>query len=229
MTISTNMQRRIFGIFVAGGSGTRMGSDTPKQFLELDGRPILQRTIEKFVEAVPGMTVITVLPKAYFETWKDLCVKHALDCPQILVEGGITRFHSVKNALAKVPDGATVLIQDGVRPLVSTELIRSMLEAVSEQTPAIVPTLPVVDTLKSKDQSKPDPDRSEILAVQTPQIFLSEQIKEAYKAGFNTAFTDDASVAKYKKIPLTFVQGERFNIKITTPEDLELAQLLLKR
>lgn len=223
------MSRIIYGIFVAGGSGTRMGSQTPKQFLELGGKPILQRSIEKFLEAIPEIKIITVLPKEHFGTWKELCVRYALDCPQIIVEGGFTRFHSVKNALAKVPDGSIVFIHDGVRPMISVELIREMNTKMDDGARALVPAVPVVDTLKSKDPDGDDPDRSRIVAVQTPQVFLSEDIKEAYKLGFDTAFTDDASVAKRKKIPLTFVDGERFNIKITTPEDLELAELLLSR
>lgn len=223
------MDRRIFGIFVAGGSGTRMGTQIPKQFLELGGKPVLQRTIEKFLEAVPDMKIITVLPGEHFGTWKELCVRYAMDCPQILVEGGFTRFHSVKNALAKVPDGCVVFIHDGVRPLVSTALIRQMASLMEDGARALVPVIPVVDTLKSKDQNGPDPDRSRVVAAQTPQVFLSEDIKSAYRQGYDTAFTDDSSVARRKNIPLSFVEGERFNIKITTPEDLELAEYLLKR
>lgn len=206
-----------------------MGSQTPKQFLELGGKPVLQRTIERFLEAVPDMKIITVLPKEHFGTWKELCVKFALDCPQTLIEGGFTRFHSVKNALAKVPDGSIVFIHDGVRPFVSAALIREMASMMQHGQRALVPAIPIVDTLKSKNQEEPDPDRSRLVAVQTPQVFLSEDIKAAYVQGYDTAFTDDASVAKRKKIPLTFVDGERFNIKITTPEDMELAEWLLSR
>ena len=206
-----------------------MGSQTPKQFLELGGKPVLQRTIERFLEAVPDMKIITVLPKEHFGTWKELCVRYALDYPQTLVEGGFTRFHSVKNALAKVPDGSIVFIHDGVRPFVSAALIREMASMMQHGQRALVPAIPIVDTLKSKNQEEPDPDRSRLVAVQTPQVFLSEDIKAAYVQGYDTAFTDDASVAKRKKIPLTFVDGERFNIKITTPEDMELAEWLLSR
>lgn len=204
-----------------------MGTQIPKQFLDLCGKPILQRSIEVFLEAIPEIKVITVLPEEYMGMWKELCLKHALDCPQTLVRGGITRFHSVKNALAKVPDGSIVFIHDGVRPLVSADLLRSMLSMMDGGSGALIPALPVTDTLKSKDQSEPDPDRSRIVAVQTPQVFLSEDIKSAYRQGYDTAFTDDASVARRKGIPMAFVAGERFNIKITTPEDLELATLLL--
>ena len=221
------MRRKIYGIFVAGGSGTRMGGDTPKQFLLLDGRPILQYTIERFLEAEPDMKVITVLPKAHFQTWKDLCAIHSFHCPQILVAGGLTRFHSVQNALRKVPDGAIVSIHDGVRPLVSVDLVRRMLDRMQRGgCRALLPVLPVVDTLRSIEPGVPDPDRSKVVAVQTPQIFRSEDIKAAYTQAYDLSFTDDASVAARKEIPLAFESGERFNLKITTPEDLILAEAL---
>lgn len=224
------MRRIVYGIFVAGGSGTRMGGDTPKQFLLLDGRPILQCTIERFLEAEPEMKVITVLPKAHFQTWKDLCAIHSFHCPQTLVAGGLTRFHSVQNALRKVPEGAIVSIHDGVRPLVSADLVRRMLERMQRgECRALVPVVPVVDTLRSTDPATPDPDRSKVVAVQTPQIFRSEDIKAAYTQAYDLSFTDDASVAARKEIPLAFETGERFNLKITTPEDMILAEAILTR
>ena len=224
------MRRKIYGIFVAGGSGTRMGGDTPKQFLLLDGRPILQCTIERFLEAEPVMKVITVLPKAHFQTWKDLCAVHSFHCPQTLVAGGLTRFHSVQNALRKVPEGAIVSIHDGVRPLVSADLVRRMLERMqSGECRALLPVIPVVDTLRSTDPAAPDPDRAKVVAVQTPQMFRSEDIKAAYTQAYDLSFTDDASVAARKEIPLAFEAGERFNLKITTPEDLVLAEAILTR
>lgn len=225
------MHRKIYGIFVAGGSGTRMGGEVPKQFLLLDGRPILQRTIERFLEAEPELKVITVLPRAHFQTWKDLCAVHSFHCPQTLVAGGLTRFHSVQNALRKVPDGAVVSIHDGVRPLISAALVRRMLDrmASDEDCPALLPVVPVVDTLRSTDPGVPDPDRSKTVAVQTPQIFRSEAIKAAYRQAYDLSFTDDASVAARNGIPLAFEQGERFNLKITTPEDLVLAEAILTR
>ena len=223
------MRRKIYGIFVAGGSGTRMGGDLPKQFLLLDGRPILQCTIERFLEAEPDMKVITVLPRAHFQTWKDLCAVHSFHCPQTLVAGGLTRFHSVQNALRKVPDGAVVSIHDGVRPLLSAELIRRMLDRMSAGCRALLPVVPVVDTLRSTVPGTPDPDRSRVVAVQTPQIFRSEDIKAAYTQAYELSFTDDATVAARKGIPLTFEEGERFNLKITTPEDLILAEAILTR
>lgn len=215
------MGRKIYIIIVAGGSGSRMGASLPKQFLELDGVPILQRTIEKFVSAVPEAKIITVLPKSHIGTWKDMCIANALDCPQVIVEGGITRFHSVQNALKKVPDGAIVMVHDGVRPLVSVGLIKSLVEKMQTER-ALVPVVPVVDTLAADDGTYLD--RRRIRAVQTPQVFFSEDIKEAYTRAYDISFTDDASVLMKTGIPVTFVEGERFNIKITTPEDLVLAE-----
>lgn len=205
-----------------------MGAYIPKQFLELDGQTILQRSIERFLEAVPDVNVITVLPEAHVSTWKEICSTGSLDVPQILVKGGITRFHSVQNALKKVPDGAIVAIHDGVRPLVSAGLIRRMLEMMDGGCRALIPVVPVVDTLRSTDPSVPDPDRSKTVAVQTPQMFYSEDIKAAYRLPYSVSFTDDASVvAAAGKTPLSFIDGERRNIKITTPEDLRLAELYL--
>ena len=220
------MERKLFGIFVAGGSGSRMGSSVPKQFLELDGVPVLQRTIARFHDVFPDMTVITVLPQAHFDTWKSLCIKKGFNIPQILVSGGITRFHSVQNALSHVPDGALVMIHDGVRPLISRELI-SALALKAAEVPALIPVIPVVDTLKYTDGRYPDPQRSDIVCAQTPQCFWSEVIKDAYRQAYDIRFTDDASVVQAKNIPLSTMEGERFNLKITTPEDLLLAEYLI--
>lgn len=220
------MERKFYCVFVAGGSGTRMKSELPKQFIPLSGVPILQRTIERFLDAAPDMHVITVLPARNLDTWKEICSLGSLDVPQTIVTGGITRFHSVQNALKKVPDGAIVAIHDGVRPLVSVALIREMRRRMSECR-ALIPVVPVTDTLRSINPSEPDPDRSKIVAVQTPQMFLSEHLKAAYRQPYSTLFTDDASVAAANGISLSFIDGERYNLKITTPEDLGLAEYIL--
>ena len=220
------MARKRYAVFVAGGSGTRMGSDIPKQFLLLEGKPILQRSIEAFVEAEPDLTAIVVLSRTCIDYWKELCLAHSFDVPHIVVPGGLTRFHSVRNALEKVPDGALVAIHDGVRPLVSPALVRSLFEK-GESCPAVIPALPVTDTLRFRDTSLGDADREALVAVQTPQIFHSEALKAAYDQAYETAFTDDGSLARKYGIPLTLEEGERFNIKITTPEDLVLASAIL--
>ena len=228
------MGRKKYVIVMAAGSGTRMGADVPKQFIELNGKAILRMTIETFRQACPDVSVITVLPEAHMAYWKDYCLKNSFTCPQVLVKGGITRFHSVRNALEKVPEGAIVAIHDGVRPLISQELVSSMFEK-AEETPALIPVTPCVDTMKVLEKQGYElvsipgvkVDRSVLFGVQTPQIFHSEIIKEAYSQAYDTAFTDDASVLeKYGKNP-SYVAGERFNIKITTQDDLLLARAIL--
>lgn len=223
------MSRAVYAVFVAGGSGTRMGGDVPKQFLDLGGIPILQRSVERFLDAAPDSRVIVVLPERHLDQWQELCLQHAVSFPQTIVHGGMTRFHSVQNALEKVPDGAIVSIHDGVRPLFTPGLVRAMLDRM--QLPggpqALIPAVPVTDTLRSTDPSLPAPDRSRLVAVQTPQMFLSEVLKQAYRQPYDTAFTDDASVAQKKGIPLSYIEGERYNLKITTPDDLRLAEAIL--
>mgnify|MGYP003308332289 CR=1 FL=1 len=232
------MDRRRYVIVMAAGSGTRMGADLPKQFLKLDGKAILQRTIEVFLEACPGITVVTVLPQDYIEYWRSYCLRHNFICPQITVPGGITRFHSVRNALNKIPDGAVVAVHDGVRPLVTAGLVRDMFETAAE-VPALIPVLPCVDTMKVLEKKKirgeevlvtmsgQSVDRSLLYAAQTPQIFHSEVLKESYCQAFDTAFTDDASVVLKDGKNLSYLTGERFNIKLTTQDDLVLAKAIL--
>ena len=219
---------------MAAGSGTRMGSELPKQFIELGGKAILQRTIEIFLKASPGIKVVTVLPEAHIEYWKSYCLDHNFICPQIIVKGGITRFHSVKNALSRVPDEAIVAVHDGVRPLVSPAFVRQMFQ-IAQEKEALIPVIPGVDTMKvlnrKGDELVTAPgqsvDRSVLFGAQTPQIFHSEILKQAYDQAYDTAFTDDASVVdKYGK-NLSYLIGERFNIKITTKDDIILADAIL--
>ena len=228
------MSRKKYVIVMAAGSGTRMGSELPKQFIELDGKAILQMTIETFRKACPDVSVVTVLPEAHMAYWRQYCLDRHFTCPQILVKGGITRFHSVRNALEKIPEGAVVAVHDGVRPLISPELIREMYEK-AETVPALIPVIPCVDTMKVLETQDGElctvpgetVDRSRLFGAQTPQIFHSEIIKEAYSLAYDTSFTDDASVVdKYGK-NLSYVIGERFNIKITTQDDLLLARAIL--
>ena len=221
-------ERKKYLIALGGGSGTRFGSDVPKQFLPLGGVPILQRSISAFTAAVPGIKVITVLPSGETARWKELCQEHVFNTPQIIVAGGITRFHSVRAALEKVPDGALVAIHDGVRPLVSPRLIKDMFAAMAELR-ALIPALPVTDTLKFRETPGVGPDRSGLVAVQTPQVFRSEDIRAAYfETGYREDFTDDASVAAAFGLPVDLFPGEKLNFKITTPEDLALAELLVR-
>lgn len=223
------MSRAVYAVFVAGGSGTRMGGDVPKQFLDLGGIPILQRSVERFLDAAPDSRVIVVLPERHLDQWQELCLQHAVSFPQTIVHGGMTRFHSVQNALEKVPDGAIVSIHDGVRPLFTPGLVLAMLDRMQQPggPQALIPAVPVTDTLRSTDPSLPAPDRSRLVAVQTPQMFLSEVLKQAYRQPYDTAFTDDASVAERAGARIELFPGEKYNLKITTPEDLALARLLI--
>ena len=232
------MSRKKYAIIMAAGSGTRMGAELPKQFIELEGKAILQRTIEVFLNACPGVSIITVLPESHMDYWRQYCLDRNFICPQVLVKGGITRFHSVRNALDKVPEGAVVAVHDAVRPLVTEAFVKDMFEK-AETSPALIPVIPCVDTMKVLEMKKINGvdtlvpkegqtvDRSVLYAAQTPQIFHSEMLKEAYGQAFDTAFTDDASVVlKYGK-NLSYLLGERFNIKLTTQDDLVLAKAIL--
>ena len=228
------MDRKKYVIVMAAGSGTRMGCELPKQFIELAGKAILQRTIEVFLKAAPGIKVVTVLPEAHIEYWKNYCLDHNFICPQVIVKGGITRFHSVKNALSRIPDGAIVAVHDGVRPLVTPGFVSQMFDKAKERE-ALIPVIPCIDTMKvlhSKGEELvtaqgQSVDRSVLFGAQTPQIFHSEVLKQAYDQAYDTAFTDDASVVdKYGK-NLSYLIGERFNIKITTKDDIILANAIL--
>lgn len=220
-------QTPIYAIILAAGSGSRMGAAIPKQFLRLDGKTILQRSIERIHESIPEAKIITVLSKEYFKTWKEICAADSLDCPQVLVAGGITRFQSVRNALKKVPDGAIVLIHDGVRPFISGSKLNEML-AKMDDAQALIPTLALTDTIRWKEACGIELDRSKIISVQTPQFFHSELIKKAYDQAYRLSYTDDASVAESYGVEIKYTSGERYNIKLTTVEDLALAEFILK-
>ena len=219
---------------MAAGSGTRMGSELPKQFLEINGRPVLRQTMEVFLEACPDISIVTVLPQSYIDYWKDYCLKNSFTYPQVIVQGGFTRFHSVRNALDRIPDGAVVAVHDGVRPLVSVSLIRDIFLK-AETAPAVIPVIPCIDTMKVlasgelglKAVPGQHVDRSLLYGAQTPQVFHSELIKAAYSLPYDTSFTDDASVVEKYGKSLSYVDGERLNIKITTREDLLLAAAVM--
>lgn len=233
------MTRKKYLLLTAGGSGTRMGGPVPKQFMELGVKAVLHVTIDRFIHADPEIRVITVLPENYIPFWRDYCASRNLVVRQTLVKGGISRFHSVRNALSYVPDGALVAVHDGVRPLVSTEFISRMFR-LAEEVPALVPVVASVDTIRALERTIEDdgtvrfrqlegihPDRSILFRVQTPQIFHSEVLKAAYSLPYEVSFTDDASVVERYGVPISFADGEQLNIKITTPPDLKLAEAVL--
>ncbi len=208
-----------------------MGESLPKQFLRLGDKTILQHSVEKVLDAVPGVHIIMVIPQEYVDFWARECSALHFTAPQTIVQGGITRFHSVRNALEKVPDNAIVAIHDGVRPFASRKLISGLFEMAGSNA-ALVPVIPVTDTLKVLDSAlceKPSrtADRSELFGAQTPQLFWSETIKAAYGQPYDTSFTDDASVVRAFGVDVKYVPGEKTNIKITTPDDLLVARALL--
>lgn len=218
------MERNIYFLVVAGGSGSRMGADCPKQFLPLGGRPVLQFTLERIKELIPDSRLIVVLPKEHVEFWKKHCLEVGFDCPQTIVAGGMTRFHSVRNGLEKVPEGALVAVHDAVRPFLTETLLENLFRR-SSDCPALVPAVPVVDTIKSLSGRKID--RNDLLACQTPQLFHSEVLKKAYALPFDTSFTDDASVVESCGVTVEYTKGERSNIKLTTPEDMRMAEAII--
>lgn len=212
-----------FVIIVAGGSGLRMGTDLPKQFLELCGKPVLMHTIQRFYDFDPHCELILVLPLLQQEYWSQLCLDHSFTPPHRVATGGETRFHSVQNGLRLIQGEGIVFIHDGVRPLVSLETLGRCFETARELGNAL-PVLPVHESLRllEGDQNRAV-DRSKYLIVQTPQTFHSAQILQAFSQPYNHAFTDDATVAEKAGFPIHLVEGNRENIKITTPTDLIIA------
>ncbi|MBE6270705.1 MAG: 2-C-methyl-D-erythritol 4-phosphate cytidylyltransferase [Prevotella ruminicola] len=216
-------------IIVAGGKGLRMGSDIPKQFLPIGGKPVLMRTLERFREYSKDIQIILVLPEAQQAYWHQLCQEYHFDVEYTLANGGQTRFHSVQNGLAKVPDDAigVVGVHDGVRPFPSIEVIRNCYTTAREKK-AVIPVIPVVETVRhlEGEQSKTVP-RDAYRLVQTPQTFDIQLLKAANRQPYNDGFTDDASVVEAFGYEITLVEGNRENIKITTPYDLKIAEVLI--
>ena len=216
-----------YAILVAGGKGLRMGSDIPKQFLPLRGRPVLMHTIDVFRRTYPDIHIILVLPREQQDYWRQLCGQHDYDVEVCVADGGETRFHSVRNGLSQIPDGArgVVGVHDGVRPFVSPETIRRCYEA-AEEFGAVVPVVPVVETVRQvlADGSSMTVDRNAYRLVQTPQTFDIQLLKKAYGQPFDPFFTDDASVVEAMGHPIKLVEGNNENIKLTNPADLKLAE-----
>lgn len=217
-------------IIVAGGKGLRMGSDIPKQFLPIGGKPVLMRTLERFREYSPALQIILVLPKAQQEYWKELCQKHNFTVAYQLADGGETRFHSVQHGLALIPDDAegVVGVHDGVRPFPSIDVIHNCYET-ARTAKAVIPVIPVVETVRHLDNapSSHTVPRGEYRLVQTPQTFDIQLLKAANRQSYNASFTDDASVVEAFGFDVTLVEGNRENIKITTPYDLKIAEVLI--
>ena len=214
-------------IIVAGGSGNRMQSEVPKQFLLLRNKPVLCHTIQKFNSFDANISIVLVLPENQFLFWKELCKKYNFTIDHQLVKGGNTRFESVKNGLALIPDGQLVAIHDGVRPLVSENVIKNCFQK-AEESGAAIPVIAINESLRSlTDDGSKVIKREDIKLVQTPQVFNSSILKKAYNQKFQESFTDDASVLESFGERVYLVEGNRENIKITQALDLKIAEVLI--
>jgi len=215
-------------IIVAGGKGERMNADVPKQFLEIQGKPILMHTLEAFINFDASLQLILVLPAAQVDFWQTLCEAHDFNIPHQIVAGGQTRFQSVKNGLDAVKVPAIVAIHDGVRPLVSKETIARCFDTAAKFGAAI-PTMDSIESIRFVDANgSKSVDRTAYKMVQTPQVFDAELLKKAYEQEFSVLFTDDASVVEAMGATVHLVDGNRENIKITTEFDLIVAERLLE-
>ncbi len=221
------VDKRRFAIIVAGGSGSRMGGNIAKQFMTLASKPVIVHTIERFLALPYTVDIIIVLPADYKDYWKEYCFANGLTFRHTLVSGGITRFHSVKNALKYVVGGSLVAVHDGVRPFVHPQFIDQLYQ-LAEIHKAVVPVINPVDSMRVKEGAGSKVvDRQQYLMVQTPQVFQSDLLINAYKQAYTPVFTDDASVVESTGEKICFTDGNAMNIKITNPGDLVLAEAVL--
>lgn len=217
---------RVAVIIVAGGSGSRMGGDVPKQFLPLDGKPVLAHTVERFHAALPGAHVVVALPASETARWKAIAKEWSMP-EHTVTEGGENRFMSVKNALSATPECDYIMVHDGVRPLVTRELIAEGLRVAAEHGTAI-PAVRPADSFRILTGTGSEPvAREELRAVQTPQVFRGEILRRAYQTAYSPRFTDDASVVEASGVAVTLFEGDPANIKLTTPTDMAVATALL--
>ena len=207
----------------------RMGADIPKQFLPVGGKPVLMRTLEAFYAYNQDMRIILVLPHGQQDYWKRLCGEYRFDIPHSIADGGETRFHSVRNALKYVAPGALVAVHDGVRPFPPLEMLERIF-SLSEKHPAVCPAIKVSDTLRRLEMNSDglycsgNIDRSGVYMIQTPQVFHSEILLDAYRLPYSEAYTDDASVVEDYGCRVLYTEGSKSNIKLTTPDDMSIAE-----
>jgi 2-C-methyl-D-erythritol 4-phosphate cytidylyltransferase len=217
-----------YALIVAGGKGTRIKSKIPKQFLELNGLPVLMHTILAFYRYSDQIKIILVLPEDYFSTWEMLCNQYNFHKPIVLQHGGESRFLSVKNGLEKIEGDGLVAIHDGVRPMVNEDIIAASFRLAAVHQSAVA-AVRLKESIRMTDQDQTTAvDRSRFRLIQTPQTFRVSLIKEAYKQKEDLSLTDDASVAERAGYPISLFEGSYENIKITTHEDLVIAEALLK-
>lgn len=217
-------------VIVAGGAGTRMGKDLPKQFLEINGKAILLHAIEAFKKAFSDIHIVVVLPKDYFTHANEILLKQHYPFDVELAEGGPTRFDSVKNGLQHIKDGEILFVHDAVRCLVTPALIQAC-SAKAEEKGTAIPVVPVRDSMRriSTDGASAIVDRNQLVVVQTPQTFKREILLPAFDVSYSPSFTDEASVVEAKGYSVDLIPGEESNIKITYPEDLAYAEWRLNR
>ena len=214
-------------IIVAGGSGKRMGTALPKQFLSINGKALIMYTMEKFLEFDPEIEMVLVLNEDYFEHWQNIMIKTHFNHPVKLAAGGETRFHSVKSGIKMLEGESIAGIHDSVRPLVSLETIQRVYSA-AEIYGSAIPCIPLKESVREISDNNSHPiDRSKIVVVQTPQVFHSEILQKAYDTDYSDVFTDDANVVEKAGFEIKIVTGDEFNLKITTPGDFEIAKMLL--
>ena len=221
--------QHIYNIIVAAGSGSRFGAALPKQYCLMNGRPVLMHTIENMRRALPQSQIVLVLNRDFVDYWTELCVKYSFISPKV-VEGGDTRWQSVKNAIDEIPaDAQVITVHDGARPIVDSMMVERLISALDDAVGAI-PVVSVTDSLRQINESGSTPvDRSLYKAVQTPQAFHADKLIEAYSLPFDATFTDDASVLAALGYDVALVEGDTYNIKITNPLDIEIAQLYLRQ
>jgi len=220
---------KTFALILAGGKGLRMGANLPKQFLLLAGKPVLMHTLEAFHKADPQIEIILVLPLEHQVYWSELCTKFNFTLKHRIATGGAVRFDSVRNGLMLIMEEGLIAVHDGVRPLVSSALIKKCFEAALENG-AVIPVFELTESIRriEGDRSFAE-DRNRYRSVQTPQTFRSELLKNAYEQPFRAQFTDDASVVEAAGYEIFLLEGHRENIKITHPQDLLLAEQLLQK
>lgn len=214
---------------MAAGAGNRVDSTVPKQFIEIAGTPLLMHTINRFYNTTPQANFIIVVPEKYIQMWKELCVRHSFSVKHTIAEGGLQRYHSVKNGLALIKNEGLVAIHDGVRPFVSPDVIKKTFDEAEKKGNAI-PCIPVSDSLRLvQPQTNKPVDRKQYKIIQTPQCFVCSLIKQAYLQPFQEFFTDDASLVEAMGVSINLVEGNVENFKVTYPSDVLFAESLLKK
>jgi 2-C-methyl-D-erythritol 4-phosphate cytidylyltransferase len=228
MTKFNQRDMKSVALIVAGGTGSRMGGGTPKQFLELQGRPVLVHAVEAFTAALPDIEVIVVLPASHLEEGGDIFARHLPEVGVLLAKGGETRFHSVRNGLSLVKESSVIFVHDAARCLVTPDLIRRCHRLALEKGSA-VPVVPVRDSMRRVDDTGHIVvDREQLRAVQTPQTFRSDILLPAFAQPWRAEFTDEATVVEAYGQPVELLEGEPDNIKVTYPVDLVVAAQVLE-